>query len=94
MTLPVTIATWDLDCNVPSEAFAVGCGESLGARWLALLTAREIGQVPSNHQLYSNAANYLHVQATSHALASTRLLTRMAAPSLYEISHGTRHIAS
>ncbi|KAH9881120.1 hypothetical protein J1614_001614 [Plenodomus biglobosus] len=30
MTRPVTIVTWDLDSNVPSEAFAVGCGETLG----------------------------------------------------------------
>lgn len=29
-TRPVTIVTWDLDSNVPSEAFAVGCGETLG----------------------------------------------------------------
>jgi hypothetical protein len=37
-------------CKAPSEAFAVGCGESLGApRWPGLLTTRATGQVPSDH---------------------------------------------
>jgi hypothetical protein len=59
------IVTWDLGltttCNVPSEAFAVGCGETLGApRWPGLLTTRASGQVPSDQQLYLNASPLQH----------------------------------
>lgn len=58
------------------------CGETLeGARaracLLALLTTREIGQVPSEHQLYSNAACSVHnshrTLHTNDCISSTQM---------------------
>lgn len=60
MTLPVAIVTWDLDlaatsCNVPSEAFAVGCGETLNTTPAWLTSKGNCSGTECQQQLYSNA---------------------------------------
>jgi hypothetical protein len=64
--------------KAPSEAFAVGCGESLGApRWPGLLTTRATGQVPSDHQLYLNTSSLLQHLEHHHCFLFSPLSAHM-----------------
>jgi hypothetical protein len=62
VALPAAIATWDLGlptCKVPSEAFAAGCGGTLGLRWP--------GSRPGRQARYRTTTNSIPTPALERA---------------------------
>jgi hypothetical protein len=69
VALPAAIATWDLGlptCKVPSEAFAAGCGGTLGLRWP--------GSRPGRQARYRTTTNSIPTPALERAPCTNTLL--------------------